>query len=185
MFKTKYVIAAVVGLFVLSAIGVVNNCAYAQSGHPQPPSVKDVQAQKAKQAAESIRFSSNAEIENIKSRLELTSKPGLIGYILLLNETGQPVMYTSTKGKVTSGGKRLTQPQALERLKYRNSNGDVGYSYEVVNGPSDEGTYGSSNPYIYFWTTSGQYIQWSGKYLWSDKPFRTSIKPLVVDIQGK
>lgn len=44
----------------------------------------------------------------------------------------------------------------------------------------DEGTYGSSNPYIFFWTVDGQYIQWSGKYLYSDKPFRIEDPTIVI-----
>ena len=71
---------------------------------------KNVQAEKAKAAANSIQFTENAEIDNIKKRLELTANPGLLGFVVLLNETGQPVMYTGVKGKITSGGKRLTEP---------------------------------------------------------------------------
>jgi len=134
---------------------------------------RDKQAQKAAAAAESIRFSENAEIENIKKRLTLTADPGLIGYVVLLNEMGQPIVYTTVKGKITSGSKRLTSPEewSTNSSTYRQA-------------PSDEGTYGSSNPYIYFWSTSGQYYQWSGQYLYSDKPFRLAQKPLVVDIDG-
>lgn len=136
---------------------------------------KVTQAQKAQQAAESVTFTENAEIENIKARLELTSDPGLTGFVLLLNEMGQPIMYTGVRGKITSGGKRLTPTQTLVR-------GDRGQNYGdfVVNTPSDEGTHGKSNPYVYFWTTSGQYVQWNGKYLYSDKPFRVKVEPIVV-----
>lgn len=142
------------------------------------PAAKQTQAQKAQAAANSITFTENAEIDNIKARLELTSNPGLTGFVLLLNEMGQPIMYTGIKGKITSGGKRLTKPQQLVR-------GDKGqYSgHFVTDAPSDEGTWGRSNPYVYFWTTSGQYIQWNGKYLYSDKPFRTTTEPLVLDIK--
>lgn len=133
------------------------------------PTNKEVQAEKALAAAQSISFTENAEIENIKRRLELTANPGLIGYIVLLNEMGQPVMYTGVKGKVTSGSKRLTHPQGW--------NGEMRGWAEA---PSDEGTYGSSNPYVYFWTTEGQYIQWDGGYLYSDKPIRLSQAPLVI-----
>ena len=137
---------------------------------------KGVQAQKAAAAAEQIQFSENAEIDNIKKRLELTSNPGQIGFILLLNEAGQPTMYASVRGKITSGSKRLTSPDGVKRT-------DCGSGYvcdTIVNAPSDEGTYGSSDPYVYFWTTEGQYIQTTSKYIYSDKPIRTTIKPLVV-----
>lgn len=134
--------------------------------------VKDVQSKVAQQAANNIKFTGNAEIENIIKRLQLTSDPGLIGYVVLLNESGQPILYTTVKGKVTSGSKRLTKP--FDWVTGTNT---------YVDAPSDEGTYGSSNPYIYFWSQSGQYVQWSGHYLYSDKPIRLSVKPLVVDVE--
>lgn len=134
-----------------------------------PPEVRDVQAQKAREAAQSVDFTDNAEIENIQRRLKLTGDPGLLGYVLLLNDAGQPIYYATVKGKITSGSKRLTRPGSLN-------------GYEE---PSDEGTYGSSSPYVYFWTTSGQYIQWNGAYLFSDQPIRPSIEPLIVEIVEK
>ena len=145
-------------------------------GEPAPPTSKDIQAQKAAEAANSIQFNENAEIDNIKKRLELTSNPGAVGFVLLLNEMGKPVMYTSVKGKITSGGKRLTAPQQMECLSVAGG----GCSTQVIDAPSDEGTYGSSNPYIFFWTVDGQYIQWSGKYLYSDKPFRIEDPTIVI-----
>lgn len=142
------------------------------------PTSKQVQEQKAQQAAAQIRFDNNAEIDNIKKRLELTSQPGLLGYVLLLNDAGQPIQYTTVKGKITSSGKRLTKPYDFVKV----DGGEYGRDEQVPSG-SDEGTYGSSGEYVYFWTESGQYIQWNGRYLYSDKPFRLSVQPIVVDIE--
>lgn len=136
---------------------------------------KDAQKDAAKRAAASITFVDNAEIDNIKRRLELTSQPGLLGYILLMNEAGQPVAYLGVKGKITSGSKRLTPP---DRYVVQ-GNGHIRAE------ASDEGTWGSSDPYIYFWTTDGAYVQWSGKYLYSDQPIRLKVEPLVVSVTGK
>jgi hypothetical protein len=147
----------------------------------KPPPTKVTEAQKATEAANSVKFTGNAEIENIKRRLELTSDPGLLGFIVLMNDAGQPVMYTSVKGKVTSGAKRLTPTQQVQRRDTSSTSG--GYAFQVVEAPGDEGTHGSSAPYIFFWTEDGQYIQWSGQYLYSDKPFRLDTKPLVVGVQ--
>lgn len=144
---------------------------------PATPNARTEQAARAETAANSIQFSENSEIDNIQRRLELTSNPGQIGFVLLLNEMGNPVMYTSVRGKITSGGKRLTAPQEVRCLEVA---GQVGCSQQMVDAPSDEGTFGSSNPYIFFWTTDGQYIQWSGKYLYSDKPFRIEDPTIVV-----
>lgn len=135
------------------------------------PDNKTIQSNKAEAAANSIHFDENAEIDNIKKRLELTSQPGLLGYVVLLNQTGQPVMYTTVKGKITSGGKRLTSPY------YSNES-------SAPRAPSDEGTYGTSGEYVYFWTQNGQYIQWNGTYLYSDKPIRLSVEPLVVAVEA-
>jgi len=138
------------------------------------PQAKSVQSARAKEAANSINFAENSEIDNIKRRLELTSNPGAVGFVLLMNQAGQPIMYTGVKGKITSGSKRLTEPDRL----FSNGNGAG-----VRQASSDEGTYGSSDSYVYFWTTSGQYIQWAGSYLYSDKPLRVKIEPLVVDVK--
>lgn len=126
-------------------------------------SSQHVQARVAREAARSINFTENAEIDNIKKRLELTASPSLVGYVVLLNGTGQPILYTAIKGKITSGSKKLTDGGVTGTL-------------------SDEGTHGSSNPYIYFWSTSGVYHQWSGDYLYSDKPIRLSVQALVVNV---
>jgi len=147
---------------------------------PQAASQKTTQAAKAKAAAESVKIASNAEIENIKKRLELTSKPGLLGYITLLNEAGQPIYYTSVKGKVTSGSKRLTPKVKRWKIDRGEWNGST-----LGPAPSDEGTWGSSSPYIYFWTPGGQYFQWSGKYLYSDRPMRLRVDPLVINVTSK
>lgn len=138
---------------------------------------KVTQSDKAKVAANSIHFTENAEIDNIKRRLELTANPGLLGFVVLLNETGQPVMYTSVKGKITSGGKRLTPTETAGCAIT-----DDQPCGTVLATASDEGTFGSSGEYVYFWTQSGQYVQWNGKYLYSDKPFRLTTEPMVVSV---
>lgn len=140
----------------------------------QGPTNKQIQAQKAEAAAQAVQFAENAEIDNIKARLQLTADPGLVGFVVLLNEMGQPVMYTGVKGKITSGSKRLTRTD-----EYACTNHST-VTCDFRPAASDEGTYGSSNPYIFFWTPEGQYIQWSGEYLYSDKPIRLSADPLIV-----
>ncbi len=147
-----------------------------------PPTEKEIQAYKAEQAANSINFDENAEIDNIRRRLQLTSDPGLAGYILLLNDAGQPIMYTTVKGKITSSGKRLTSAYGCDNFKIPGT-GTTTLQCDGDVEPSDEGTYGHSDPYIYFWTVGGQYYQWNGSYLYSDKPFRTNVAPLVIDVE--
>lgn len=162
-------------------IPIITSLLLAGCGPAPKPTSKDIQARKAQEAANQIQFDENAEIDNIKHRLELTSNPGQIGFVLLLNEMGKPVMYASVKGKITSGGKRLTAPQEVRCLDM----GGGGCTQSMVEAPSDEGTYGSSAPYIFFFDINGQYYQWSGNYLYSDKPFRINDKPLVLNVVTK
>lgn len=134
------------------------------------------QADKAAEAAKSIKFEENAEIENIKHRLELTADPGKIGYIVLLNQAGQPILYEGVKGKVTSGSKRLTPPDRAS------SSWGGGQNTVTRAAPSDEGTWGSSSEYIFYWNSDGTYRQWAGGYLYSDQPIRLRVEPLVVNV---
>ena len=144
----------------------------------QPTSNKSQQQDKAAQAARSINFAENAEIDNIKRRLELTADPGKYGFILLLNQAGQPILYEGVKGKITSGGKRLTEPDRI-------SSGWGANGQAVLRaGASDEGTWGSSSPYIFYWNTDGVYRQWDGGYLYSDQPIRLRVEPLVISLQA-
>lgn len=138
---------------------------------------KATQAEKAQQAANSISFTENAEIDNIKRRLELTSKPDLLGYIAIINRVGAIVLYTPVKGKVTSGSKRLTKPW----INGCATGNDVPCG-EYPEGPSDEGTFGSSNPYVYFWTQTGRYIQTDMEYIYSDQPLRLDNETVAINL---
>ena len=168
MNKMKYL--AIIGVIPMMLMG--NSC--------EDTTPKNVQSQKAAEAAKSIQFSDNAEIDNIKKRIELTAQPGLVGYAVLLNAAGQPILYTTVKGKITSGGKRLTSPDRAS------SSWGTGNNTVVRTSPSDEGTWGSSGNYVYFWDVNGRYYQWGdGAYLYSDQPIRLSIQPLVVNVEEK
>ncbi|MDE2471848.1 MAG: hypothetical protein KGL35_24770 [Bradyrhizobium sp.] len=144
----------------------------------QVTSNKTVQQTKAAEAAKSINFAENAEIDNIKRRLQLTADPGKYGFILLLNQAGQPILYEGVKGKVTSSGKRLTEPDRIS--SGWGSNGQA----VLRAGASDEGPWGSSSAYLFYWNTEGVYRQWDGGYLYSDQPIRLRVEPLVVSVQS-
>lgn len=165
-------------------IGLMTALAFALAAcENQPSSSADPKSQQAavgSRMADAVIQQSggvNAEQDNIAKRLKLTMNPGQIGFVALFNQAGAPIAYYGVKGKITSSGKRLTSPDQLRVLE-----NDSGWSNSVVTAPSDEGTYGSSADYAYFWTTDGQYVQWNGPYLYSDKPFRLRTEPLVISI---
>lgn len=161
---------------LLAAAAVV--LAACEPSAPPPPSNRTEQSRAAAEAAQSVRYSGNAEIANIRRRLELTSNPNLLGFIVLFNDAGQPIRYDAVRGKVTSGSKRLTEPDRLITA----GNGNAGTNMAVRQAPSDEGTWGSSTPYIYYWTVNGEYVQWDGRYMYSTHPIRLRVEPLVITV---
>lgn len=151
-------------VIAVSVVAMLAACGPEGVGSPDVP-VREQQAREAAKAAQSVDFSGgNAERENIVKRSNLVAQPDLLGYIVLLN-FGQPVAYYTIKGKVTSSGKRLENPYL---------SGDCGGEFGTCDmgrvAPSYDGTYGDSDRYVYFWTSTGQYVQWSGDYLYSDQP---------------
>lgn len=111
---------------------------------------------------------------NIKKRLELFEDENKVSYIYLTS-FGRVMSFFTVKGKVSSGSKRMTTNQKLQH-------GDAGESYGdfVMEAPSLDGTYGSSDEYIFFWTTDDTYIQWNGEYMLCDKPLKLTTAPELV-----
>lgn len=109
------------------------------------------------------QLDNSLERKNISSRLTTFSDPAKISYIYLTSY-GKVMAYYVVKGKVTSGNKRLTANQQLV------DNGIGNGGLVAVDAPELDGTYGTSAPYIFFWTTDGTYVQWSGDYMLTDQP---------------
>ena len=147
----------------------------------EPTAIQKLNQQAARAAQESAANTVDPnEINNIERRRILMGKAGLIQYVVFLSKSGQPIDYFAVDGKCTSSEKRLTPPERLVR-----GSGGEHYLDFVVKAPSEDGTYGSSSPYIYCKTTDGKYKQWNGQYYVSDSPIELTIKPVVVDAGGR
>ncbi len=164
---------------VLSILAVCALGLAACENSPPPAKPSDALAKmREKAAAEAERAVTNSyEINNIAKRRHLFGKPGIIGYVVFLNDMGQPVQYLTVDGKCTSSNKRLTRGQEIMEGQYSNE--------FVVDAASEDGTYGKSDEYIYCFTPDGRYVQWSGQYLYSDKPFDLTTKPMVISVQSR
>lgn len=129
-------------------------------------------------------LSNSLERINISKRLQTFDNPNKISYIYLVSN-GKVLTFYTIKGKITSGNKRLTK-QNVSVDSY-GTVADVGNvnlydtsgAYQVEQ-PELDGTYGSSAPYIFFWTTDGAYVQWSGEYMLVDQPLKLSTQPELV-----
>lgn len=119
----------------------------------------------------------SVEQHDIAKRLQRDNDPNSIKWIYCFGHTGQPVFTSTVRGKVTSGGKRL-EPSTVH---VGNEGGSHVYGAAVSVGGQTyltqeimqaDGTYGASNPYIYWFDEADNYFQWSGPYLVSSVPVR-------------
>lgn len=134
------------------------------------------------------------EQRNIKKRLEIDNKPGAIKHLYVISPmNGKCLIYSTVKGKVTSGGKRLT-PYSVAPMDGRSSHSETGfpiniggyrhYTAEVL---QDDGTYGSSADYIYWWDSRDVYHQ---HYVTDGQIIHVSTEPIrvpeiVINIETK
>jgi hypothetical protein len=107
-----------------------------------------------------------AEQRNVRNRLMEDNKPGAVKHLYVISPySGQVILYSTVKGKVTSGGKRLTPTSVVTSCtenSTRCSGFTVpigGYSQVTQEVLQDDGTYGSSGDYLYWWDVRGAYHQ--------------------------
>ena len=107
------------------------------------------------------------EQRNVAKRLLEDNKIGSTKHLYVLSAySGDVIIYSTVQGKVTSGGKRLTPKTVVGTDGQYVGRGHMGvplsiggrkhYTSEVI---QDDGTYGSSNPYIFWWDAKGTYHQ--------------------------
>lgn len=128
-----------------------------------------------------------AEQRNIKRRIELENKPGAVQHLYLIAaDSGQTIFYSTVNGKVSSSGKRLT-PKNLDTdgvitPVVRTPDGEW-HTTELI---SDDGAYGDSAEYIYWFDVQGRYHQHfiSGNQIVhvSDQPIQ--VKSVIMTFDG-
>ena len=125
-----------------------------------------------------------AEQRNVRNRLLEDNKPGAIKHLYVISPySGQVLIYSTVKGKVTSSNKRLTPSQVTVANEKSSAiyggfsvpiGGTTQTTTEVL---SDDGTYGNSGDYLYWWDVRGAYHQ---HYLTGGQIITISDQPLPV-----
>lgn len=90
-----------------------------------------------------------------------------LGYIVLFTESGAVVGSFVVDGKVSSLNSFLTPDSEYYEQKYGNNGRSYGNKWLA----DVDGSYGENDSGIFFFTTDGKYIEWTGTYLYSDIPF--------------
>lgn len=113
----------------------------------------------------------NGQREKANTLICQIEKP--LGYIVLFTDSGAVVGSFVVDGKVSSLNSYLTPDSEVYE-----SCGDYPDSTVERNGTSDvdwipdvDGSYGMNDSGIFFFTTDGKYVEWTGTYLYSDIPF--------------
>jgi hypothetical protein len=151
-------------------------------GNYEPKQQKsDSGVQKATTKVETYMNGRTIEQENIIKRLERDNKVGSIKHLYIISAyTGDVLQYSTVKGKVTSGGKRLS-PKTVRGNGYESAGDNnfvevAGIRYITDEVLDDGGAYGESGNYLYWFDAQDNYQQYypsGGTYLHiSDKPLR-------------
>ena len=149
------------------------------------PVTSDSGVQKATAKVEVQSNGLTTEQENIKRRVEEENKVGSIKHLYIISPySGQVIMYSTVKGKVTSSGKSLTPKTvaALDGQYVSNSHSGFpvsigGKSYYTSEALNETGTFGNSGEYLYWWDTKQVYHQ---HYVTSGQIIHVSDQPMAV-----
>jgi Tfp pilus assembly major pilin PilA len=187
------IIAILVGIFVpiFMKLAKKNNAPAAQ-----PVSTTGVKKATAKVKAQASGLT--VEQENIKARLEKENLPGSVKHLYVLSAySGQVLIYSTVKGKVTSSGKRLSPYAVASGSHGYGQSGHMQFGIPVnIGGQSlrtgevlqDDGTYGHSIPYLFWFDSQGRYHQHyvsGGQILHiSDQPLQVKSVVLNMELTG-
>lgn len=86
-----------------------------------------------------------------------------LGYIVLFSASGAVIGRFVVDGKVSSLNSFLTANMLQEYINQG--------SIKEIELPDIDGSYGQNVSGIFFFTTDGKYIEWTGDFLYSDIPF--------------
>lgn len=155
-------VLGILAFTVIAAAAIVSLCGCTKS--VDLPPVSDSGVKKVKADIEIGQDGMTNEQRNIFSRYK-EENSGAVKHLYVISPySGDVLIYSTVKGKITSGGKRLTPKTVFTSDPYQgtrwgtriNINGQVHLTSEVL---QDDGTYGDSCEYIYWFDSKGVYHQ--------------------------
>jgi hypothetical protein len=133
------------------------------------------------------------EQRNVRDRVAADNKPGSIKHLYIISAySGQVLIYSTVRGKVTSSGKRLN-PRTVIGGRFNDSSSLYGIPVNIAGAQfvttevlEDDGTYGDSVPYIYWFDSKGayhqQYVEGGMIVHVSDQPI--AVKSIVLNMEA-
>lgn len=162
--RTKKLAAIAVGIATVALLT-------ASSCNSTPESQKAFEDRMTKSADNVLCGAANDSLEckNLKERERRNAQPNAIGYVYLYNFDGSVKGYFTIKGKVSS-----TQSQMGPMDMIVDACISSDYCPHVVEAAGDDGSYGPNEQGIFFFTTEGTMVTYSGEYVLSDAPLKLS-----------
>lgn len=122
----------------------------------------------------------------VKKRIDMDNQVGAIKHLYVISAaSGQVLIYSTVQGKVTSSGKRLTPDRVDGTQNFTFSIGAAPFYTNQVLG--EDGTYGPSIEYLYWWDARGVYHQHyvtGGQIVHvSDQP--VAVKSVVINMESQ
>lgn len=183
-------VIAIVGILVAMTVGGLQGCD-ASTGNPTT-AAGNVGKKTVAVATDASGWT--VEQRNIANRLKQDNAPGSIKHLYVISAmSGDVLLYSSVQGKVTSSSKRLT-PNTVAAMEGQYVGGEHngmavnmgGYTKRTSEVLQDDGSYGSSIPYLFWWDEGGMYHQHyvsGGQILHiSDQPIR--VPKIVINLSG-
>jgi hypothetical protein len=125
------------------------------------------------QAAASAPGVDTLEIKNLKEKKRREENANAIGYVYLVS-FGKVLGYYVTKGKVSSNGSQAGPEQDIVWTCKSNN----GCSPVVVDSAQDDGSFGTGDPGIFFFTAEGVKVVSDLDYMQSDQPLPFNVPKL-------
>ncbi|MFF4417014.1 hypothetical protein ACFYY8_31220 [Streptosporangium sp. NPDC001559] len=101
---------------------------------------------------------------NLSEYLRRNNDRNRISYVYLLSMDAKVIAYYTIKGKVTSVSSQLLPQDDMQHPC------SVSECWLTTDSAGDDGTYGGNEPGVFFFTTSGALVTWTGDYIQSDRP---------------
>jgi hypothetical protein len=120
------------------------------------------------------------ERQNLIRRYQYLNDQNNVHHVYLMSNDGKVISYFVAQGKVSSVNSKLTNDKQIvvdkRCIETTHRDNEAG-CFKAVESPQMDGSYGSNGAAIFFFTTSGEYVEWNGKYVVSEKPLniQTSI----------
>jgi len=161
--KTAIIAAGITAIALLSAGSCTSEPSSSQKA-------KEDREQKAQDVVLCGAANDSLECKNLKERERRNSQPNAIGYVYLYNWDGSVKGYFTIKGKVSSTQSQMAPMDVL--VDGCNRSGED--CPAAMQAAGDDGSFGPNESGIFFFTSEGVMVTYSGEYVLSDAPLKLS-----------